>query len=144
MNRFSAESLLRRPVRVDGLKLGHPVDVVIDREARRVLGLEVLCGDDAHRFLPLSAARIDSDHIAVGSALTLLSADELAFYRKRGTTTRQLRGALVTRKRRELGQFEDVVASADGAIVELVVAGGIRVPMDESVRIQSDSRRDAA
>ena len=42
----SASELLRLPVRMHGIQLGHAVDVIFDRDRRRALGLEVLCGDD--------------------------------------------------------------------------------------------------
>jgi hypothetical protein len=145
VNSISAESLLRLPVRVDGVKLGQPVDVVLDREVRHILGVEVVSGDDVRRFLPLSAARIEAEEIAVASALTLMSADELAFYNKRGTTMRKLRGAPVSRARRVLGTLKDVIASLDGVITELVVADGTHVRVDADLRIDGEPRRvDAA
>jgi uncharacterized protein YrrD len=145
MVRFSAESLLRLPVRMNGIQLGYPVDVVIDPGVRRVLGLDVHCGDDAHRFLPLSAARVDADELAIGSTLTLLDTAELTFYRKRGTTLRTLRGVPVSRAGRVVGTLQDVIASADGAIFELVVDGGARVSVDDRLRISGEPRRlDAA
>ena len=145
MSRFSAESLLGRPVRMNGIQLGHPVDVVIDGDVRRVAGLDVRCGDDAHRFLPLTAARIRSDELAIASTFMLLSPDELAFYRKRGTTLRRLRGTPVSLGGRAAGTLQDVIASGDGAIVEVVLDGDRHVPMDDALRIGGDPRRrDAA
>ncbi len=74
----AAEALLGLPVRVHGIELGRPVDVVLDLESRRAIGLEVRCPDDARRFLPLAAARLREDEVAVGSALLLLDEREVA------------------------------------------------------------------
>lgn len=106
MRGLHGQELLRRPVRLRGITLGRPVDLILDSGAARVLGVDVLCGDGAHRFLPIAAADVRSDQIAVRSSLTLLEADELAFYRERGTT-------LTTLLR---DQLEDVVLGADGTV----------------------------
>jgi hypothetical protein len=97
MRGLSTEALLGLPVRVRGIQLGRPVDVIFDRSGEQPIGLDVLCGDDQHRFLPLAAAEVRADEIAVGSALTLLTDRELAFYRAQGVTLRDLR-------ERELGE----------------------------------------
>ena len=65
MSGVSAESLLRLPVRVRGIELGRPVDLVLDRERTRVLGFEVLCGDEERRFLPLAVATIRESELEV-------------------------------------------------------------------------------
>ena len=88
---FTAEALLKLPVKVRGIQLGWPVDMILDADGGRALGLDVLCGDDSHRFLPLAAAQVHADSIEVGSALTLLTDVELEFYRGRGSTLRELR-----------------------------------------------------
>jgi hypothetical protein len=91
MRALTADDLLRLPVKVRGIQLGWPVDVILDAQGRRAFGLDVLCGDDSHRFLPLAAAQVRDDEIRVGSALTLLTDAELEFYRTRGSTLRELR-----------------------------------------------------
>ena len=63
-----ARDLLRLPVRLRGIQLGRPVDLIIDRSGERVLGLDVLCGDEVHRFLPISAVTMHEDELAVSSA----------------------------------------------------------------------------
>ena len=108
-------------VRTHGITLGRAVDVVLDLDAGRVLGLEVRCGDGADRFLPLAATRVHDGEIAIPSALTLL--DEIAFYRARGTRLGTLRGVEVTGAAGALGELRDVAFGADGEILELVVAG---------------------
>ena len=57
MGFVAADELLRLPVRLHGIQLGRPVDVLLDAEAWRVVGLDVLCGDEVHRFLPLGRGR---------------------------------------------------------------------------------------
>src|ERR671936_421284 len=108
------------PVRMHWIGLGCTVDLIVDADVRRVLGFEVRCGDDTHRFLPLAAGRVHDDQIAVASPLTLL--DELAFYRARGHGLDALRGARVANAGAEVGTLRDVVFEADGAIRALVVA----------------------
>ena len=101
-----AEELLRLPVRVRGIQLGRPADLIVDRNAERVLGLDVLCGDHVHRFLPISAVTVRDDELAVSSALTMLDESELAFYRSRATTLSELRGA----------KLEGIFVRPDGTI----------------------------
>ena len=110
MKGISAGELLRLPVRVRGVEIGHAVDAIVDPAQNRVLGLDVLCRDDSHRFLPLTAASIRADEISVGSALTLLSEDQLDFYRKRARWLRELVPGL-----------EDAWIDADGTL-ELVIS----------------------
>ncbi len=92
MRGLTVGSLLRLPVRFRGIQLGRPVDVILDPRSERAIGLDVLCGDDTHRFLPLAAAEVRDGEIAVSSALTLLTSAELDFYRDRGSTLRDREG----------------------------------------------------
>jgi hypothetical protein len=140
----SAEALLRRPVRLRGIKLGNAVDLVLDPSALRAVGVEVLCGDESRRFLPLGAARVHDDEIAVGSALLLLQEPDLSFYRRRGATLTELRGRQVERRGRALGALRDVVLDEAGVVTELVVDGGRRVPVEPSLRIVEPGRASAA
>jgi hypothetical protein len=118
----SVEKLLRLPVRLRGIQLGRPVDLVLDRDARRGLGLEVICGDDEHRFLPLAVGHRGDDAIDVRSPLVLLAENELAFYTSRGSTFASLRGADVLLCGEPLGTMEDLVLAVDGSIETVVVA----------------------
>jgi uncharacterized protein YrrD len=120
----SAEALLRLPVKVRGVELGHPIDVVLDPGGRRALGLVVMCKDEEQRFLPLTVAEIGDDEIAVASVLALLDDGELDFYRRRASTMRLLRGTIVRRDGRIAGHLEDVILLRDGSIAELIVAKG--------------------
>ena len=84
MRGLSAGSLLRRPVRLRGVRLGETVDLILDPERTRVLGFDVLCGDAVHRFLPFPAAELAGKNVVVESTLTLLDEDQHAFYRRYG------------------------------------------------------------
>ena len=70
-----------------GLQLGRVVDVIID-EDEKPIGLEVLCGDEELRFVPVVAARIGKEEVEVDSPLTMLEPEQLDFYRSRGRTLR--------------------------------------------------------
>src|SRR3954466_6821391 len=83
MAEFALSSLLALPVRLHGIQLGRPVDVLVDERCERVVGLELLCGDGARRFLPFAVAEIRADEIAVEPALMLLDERDLDYYRPR-------------------------------------------------------------
>jgi sporulation protein YlmC with PRC-barrel domain len=85
----SARELLQLPVMLDGIRLGRCVDVVLDDDGGRIVGVVVLCGDDTERFLVLDAAAVHDGEIAVSSALLLL--EDVDFYRQRGTSLRDPR-----------------------------------------------------
>jgi len=102
------------------IRLGVVVDVLLDDELRRVLGFDVLCGDRAHRYLPLAACEILADSIAVPSALVLMR-QELDFYRRRARALTAVRGFPARRRGRALGTVVDLVFAEDGKLVELVV-----------------------
>jgi len=78
----AATELLRLPVRMHGIQLGHLVDAWVDKRADRLLGFEILCGDGAHRFLPFAVVDVRAEEVSVGSALTLIDERELDFYRR--------------------------------------------------------------
>lgn len=122
MRGVSAERLLRLPVRVRGIELGRPVDLVLDREHTRALGFEVLCGDEERRFLPLAVATVRQSELEVRSSLSLLDEAELAFYTKRGSTFAALKGYGVVRARTLLGELVDLTIAADGTIASVIVA----------------------
>lgn len=124
MGGLRAEELLSRPVRFNGIELGRPVDVMLDLEARRAVGLELRCGDESRRFLALGAATVEADAIEVDSPLVLLDESELRFYRDQARTLRALRGTSVEERGRAIGVVRDVVLGEDGAIEEVVLADG--------------------
>lgn len=136
--RFSLQSLLTRPVLLNGIELGRPLDAMLDLESRRAVGLEIVCGDQTHRFLPLGAALIGCDTISVGSALVLLDADAADFYRRRGSTFAALQGVPVQRRGRALGELRDLVVDEDGAVAAAEVGtdgARTRVRVDDSVTL---------
>ena len=138
--------MLSLPLRLHGIELGRPVDVLLDRSGLRVVGLDVLCGDQVHRFLPLPTAAIGDDGLAIHSPLVLLEEDELAFYRKRTSSLAALRGHGVTRRRRAAGRLVDVVVAPDGTLDEVVVDDGgteVPIPVDETIRLRPASRSAA-
>ncbi len=91
MGSGTARELLQLPVTVDGIRLGRCVDVVLDDTGERVIGVVVLCGDEAERFLVIDAADVREGEIVVSSALLLL--EDVDFYRRRGRSLRDLRAS---------------------------------------------------
>jgi hypothetical protein len=118
------------------------VDLLLDVRELKALGLDVLCGDDVHRFLPLQVAVVTNEEIAIRSPFLLLEEDELAFYRARASALADLRGTAVRRAGRDLGVLEDLVVAADGSLAAVVVADR-EVPFDETVEIEPESRSAA-
>ena len=142
MGAVSADQLLRLPVRVRGIDIGNAVDVLVDTDGWRALGLDVLCRDDTHRFLPLTAAVLHPSEISVSSALTLLAEGELGFYRRRASSLRELRAQPVLQGRRTVGVLDDILVSPDGRIAELVVRNGretATLPANGAVRVVAGS-----
>jgi hypothetical protein len=86
----SASELLALPVRLHGIELGRPLAALVDPVADRVLGFEILCGDGAHRFLPLPVVRVEPEELALDSALTLIDERDLDFYRRRSRRLAEL------------------------------------------------------
>ena len=97
--------VLALPVRLHGIQLGRPVDALVDPDVDRLLGFEVICGDDTKRFLPFSVARVGADEIVLQSALTLIDERDLDFSRRR------------SRRLSELG-YADPWIDDDGALHE--------------------------
>ena len=111
---LTASAALQLQVRLHGIQLGQPVDLLLDVDAWQALGFVVLCGDDSLRFLPYAACQPQDAEIAVGSALMLLEGIE--FYEKRGVSFRSLLDGEVGR-----GVLRDVVIGPRGEILELEV-----------------------
>jgi len=142
MRELTGAELLALPVRLHGIQLGRPVDLLLDRETLRTVGLDVLCGDEVHRFLPLLTATVSDDEIAILSPLVLLEEDELHFYRSNTFALSTLRRRYVQRKGRDLGALGDVVIDPAGELVAVVVAGQ-RIVSDGELRFAAN-RRSAA
>jgi hypothetical protein len=144
---LTADRLLALPVRLNGIPVGRPVDVVLDLESKRAIGVEVLCRDETRRYLPLGAARVEDDQIAIRSALMLFDERDLAWYRRRAHRLASLRGTAVNDGARELGSLADVLLGPDGAVLALLVADGgrtRRVALSGSVTIAGRDSASAA
>jgi hypothetical protein len=140
---LSAEELLRFPVRLDGIDIGRAVDLIVDPQQQRALGLDVLCGDDVHRFLPLAAAEVGPDEIRVSTPFALMDGVGLEFYREWTSSLRALKGTHVERRGRDLGTIRDAVVSPSGEITAFVVASGddeVTVPAEPELRIEGNGR----
>ena len=123
---MTGDELLRRPVRVHGIHVGQPVDLLLHPSEPQALGLDVLCGDDRHRFLPLSAAEVTERHVEAFSPLVLLDLRDGSFYRKEARSLNALRGTPL----RDRSSLQDVVLAPDWTIDELVLDRDERVPLD--------------
>jgi hypothetical protein len=119
MGSRSATELLLLPVQLNGIRLGRPVDLLLDPQAWRVLGFVVLCGDESQRFLVFGTADLREDGIDVPSALLLLG--DVEFYRHRSRSLRALLGGGVVSGRRELGELRDLLLAPDGTVEALLV-----------------------
>lgn len=117
MRAISIDRALRLPLRLHGIHLGRPVDVLLDATEWRVLGFDVRCADGSERFVPFATARVHEDELAVGSALVLL--EEVAFYRRRARSFRSLVGTDTGS-----GLVRDLLVDADGTVTEIVVDDG--------------------
>ena len=135
MGSRSATELLLLPVQLREIRLGRPVDLLLDAEAWRVLGFVVLCGDESRRFLALPAADLRQDEIAVPSALLLL--EDVEFYRGRSRSFRALLSRTVVQGTREAGKLRDLLLAPDGAVAALMVeqGGALRELEPAGVRI---------
>lgn len=123
---ITGDDLLRRPVRVHGIHLGRPVDLLLHPTEPKGLGLDVLCGDDRHRFLPFSASVLTERHVEAASPLVLLDLRDESFYRREARSLNGLRGTPL----RDRSSLKDVVLARDWTISELVLDGDERVPLD--------------
>jgi len=125
MGSLSAAGSLLLPVRLRGIQLGRPIDILLGLDHWNVLGFVVLCGDESRRFLPLAASQVLDDAIAVGSALMLL--EDVAFYEDRGASFRSLLGTKAGG-----GIVRDAGFTSGGAVAELEVevdGGRLRIPV---------------
>ena len=136
---ITGDELLRRPVRVHGIHVGQPVDVLLHPTEPQALGLDVLCGDDLHRYLPLSAAEVTERHVEAFSPLVLLDLREGSFYRREARSLNGLRGTPL----RDRSSLQDVVLAPDWTISELVLDADERVPLDGIVLPPRTERRRA-
>jgi len=116
MGSRSATELLQLPVQLHGIRLGRPVDLLLDPTEWRALGFVVLCGDGSSRFLVFAAADLLEDAIEIQSALILL--EDVEFYRSRSRSLRALLGR----------EIHDLLVAPDGSVETLVSVEAERVP----------------
>jgi len=119
--RTTGAMLLALPVRVRGIRLGRPVDLLLDPKRARLLGLDVRCGDDQNRFLPFSATIVAGPELRVPSALVLVDEEDAGFYRERTVRLSSLRGRAVECDGHQVGRLLDVIVDTQGAVVALAV-----------------------
>lgn len=146
MRERTGAELLALPVRLHGIQLGRTAELLLDRETLRAVGLDVRCGDDVHRFLPLPTAVISDEAAAILSPLVLLEAAQLDFYRSRTVALTEVRGRAVERKGSKLGRLADVVVEPDGSLAAVVVDRGgrtERIAYDGALTLAPE-RRSAA
>ena len=140
-----ASAVERRPVCFGDIRLGVVVDLLLDDSFERVLGFDVLCGDRAHRYLPLLACEPGETTVAVPSALVLME-QGLDFYRQRGRALSALRGFPARRGKRDLGTVVDLCFTSQGELTALVLESeeGCRdVPPGEGLVVGPDALRPA-
>jgi len=128
---FSGEGLLRLPVTLHGIRLGQPVDLLLDAADRRALGLVVICGDQTHRFLPWAAVQPAEREIRLASSLMLL--EDVDFYRTRADSFRELLGGVVRSHGTQVGALRDLELEHDGTVARvLAVRDGVeqRLPAE--------------
>jgi uncharacterized protein YrrD len=140
-----ASAVERRAVCFADIQLGVVVDVLLDDSLERVLGFDVLCGDRAHRYLPLIACEVGETAIAVDSALVLMK-QELEFYRERGRALTAVQGFPVRKNGNELGTLLDLVFTAQGRLTALILeaeTGRRQVQPDGTLVVGPDALRPA-
>ena len=125
----SATELLQLPVQLHGIRLGRPVDLLLDPAEWRALGFVVLCGDESSRFLAFAAASVREDAIDVSSAFLLL--EDVDFYRSR---SRSLRALL-------RGDLRDLLLTSSGSVTDLVIQQDGRIREIRPVGVSAEPER---
>jgi hypothetical protein len=108
-------AILQLPVRLHGIQLGRPTDLLLDTDNWHAVGFVVRCGDESTRFLPYAACQPGDNEIAVASALMLL--EDVGFYQKRGVSFRSLLDGDVIGG----GVLHDVIVDRTGSVTGLEV-----------------------
>ena len=142
--RGRASDLLRLPVRLNGLRVGQPRDLLLERGARRAIGVEVVCGDAVVRFLPIAAARAEPDALVLDSPFLLIDHGARSFYRRRTRALGDLRGSDVLRGGRRLGRLDDVELGDGGTVEAFFLENGERIEAEGDVFVLEDDAASAA
>jgi hypothetical protein len=146
VTRRTGRELLGLRLRLHGIQLGQPADLLLNRESLRVVGLDIACGDGAHRYLPLPVAVVKEEELAISSPLVLLEEDELSFYRTRTFAYSSLRGRPVEVAGVVAGKLVDIVIDSSGTLVEVIVDDDgrtRRIAFEDSVRFVPATRSAA-
>ena len=122
--RATAESLLGKVVRLRGINLGHVVDVFVDLQPLRAVGLHIRSPDGSERFVPFPVARVVEDAVEVASPFAVLDEDEVGFYREGAVRWRALRGTAAGQEGHSAGVLSDIVLRPDGSAVACVIESG--------------------
>jgi hypothetical protein len=115
MGSLSAAASLRLPVRLHGIQLARPTDLLVDVESWIAVGFVVRCGDESVRFLPWAASQPSAEEIAVGSSLMLL--EDVGFYERRSVSFRSLVGGTIPLG----GVLRDLYVGDGGIVTELEI-----------------------
>jgi hypothetical protein len=132
--------VLNRSVRIHGIDVGEPVDVLLDPDLRCVLGLEVHCRDGVNRFLPWLAGELQPDELLVELPVALLDGPQLEYYREHALALNALRRLPVAGFDTPAARVEDVVVDARGRVVALEIDARRRrrtIELDR-VRVETD------
>jgi hypothetical protein len=135
-----AGAMLARAVRIRGIDVGDPVDVLLDPDLRCALGLEVHCRDGVNRFLPWLSGAFGAEELSVDFPLALLDGPQLDYYRERAVPLNVLRRLTVDDSNGSSARIEDVLVDARGRICALVVAeiDGERAVDPRRVKLDGD------
>jgi hypothetical protein len=109
---FSAAAVLSLRLTTRGIRLGRPIDLILDPALTRVLGLEVACVDGWERYLPWPAVESIDRTIAVTRPLMILDPHQLDYYRRKGQSFKSLLERPLSRAR-----VDDLAVDLAGRIV---------------------------
>ena len=112
--------VLAGPVCIRGIQVGEPLDVFFDADLRCAIGLEVLCRDGIHRFLPWAVGESGPAGLSISFSLALLDRPQLEYYREHALALSLLRRLPFETADGVCG-IDDVVVGSGGRVLELVV-----------------------
>jgi hypothetical protein len=136
-------AVLRRPAAVNGVVLGEPVDVLLDRHVQTALGLRVHCRDGADRFVPWAVGELGPTAITVDRPLAILDGEQLDYYLARSIGLAELLRLPVVSRGVDVARVADLVVDEDGRVrsVVLVDARGERAVDRRGVEVGLDRLR---
>jgi len=116
-----------RGVTVNGRHVGSIADILLDASLRRVVGFDVLLGDDEQCFVPLVAVRsLGPAGIELESILHVVR--DVRFYRLAGEPARAVIGRPVACRHSARGEVDDIsVDLATGEVLTFELADGLPI-----------------